>query len=282
MVLRFKIEPVGKTALKNIIDRQSVAANQEKKKVRSSMYASDVGACMRKVWFDFFPEKYGTDKEIEPRLARIFENGNAVHERLGGYLKREESIDFRDELNVPRNELDVHGRCDGICTVGGVGIVVEFKSINKEEMDGPKEEHVDQLTWYLGMFGTLRDELFEDFGFEKDSVLVEEDFIGQQSASGRTLDTLTPTEKWLLLTQGLKGELIYESKRTNETYHYSVDFDPARFRKVGLFFEQLKWHVDIVLLPNVKYRPSAFPCAWGKPGTGSRCAYFDLCYPPEK
>jgi len=276
MVLRFKPEygNARKTKLGEIIDKQSVASNQEKKKIRSSMYASDYGQCLKRCYFQFFPDEYPADSDIDARTARIFSNGDAVHERLGGYLKREESLDFHDEVTVPRDDLDVHGRCDGILVLDGAALVVEFKSINKDDVVESKPEHIGQLTFYLGMFRQLRKDLKEDFGFVEDEQLDEDD-LQTTSLSGRTFETLTHVEKWLLLTQGeIRGELIYESKSTNEVFAFPVDFDQTRFDEIRNWFTQLKWHVENKEIPNVKYYPSKFPCSWGR----GKCSYWETCH----
>lgn len=276
MVLRFKSEAMRRTFLKDVIDRQSIAKNEENQKVRTALYASDYGNCQRKVYFQFFPEKYLPDAKIDATLARVFDNGNAVHERLGGYLKREESLDFRDELRVPQDELEVHGRCDGICTVNAQAVVVEFKSINKEMVDEPKEEHMGQLMFYLGMMKKLRGELQVEFGVEGEGLVCEGDAV---SNKGRAFADLSPMEKWLLTTQGeIKGEIIYEGKPNNQIFAFSIEYDEELFKKVRLWFQQVKFHVDNMQVPDVKYYPSKYPCSWGR----GRCSFFNQCYGESK
>jgi hypothetical protein len=63
MVKRIKPEEYGnKTPLKEIIDAQSIKWNDERVAARAgkarSLYASDYGQCMRKVWYAFFPDDY--------------------------------------------------------------------------------------------------------------------------------------------------------------------------------------------------------------------------------
>ena len=274
MVERFELGPKKKTRLQMIIDDQTVAENKERQKVRTSAYASDYGSCMRKTFFQFFPQEY-PQPDFEPRLLRVFANGNDVHERLGSYLKRQTEIDFRDELDVPQDELNVHGRCDGICTIDGQAVVVEFKSINKEFVESARDEHVGQLTWYMSMFKKLRQQLKEDFGYKEFDSLSEEDLVGVTSLSGRTLESMSHVEKWLLLTQGeIRGEIIYESKQTNELYHFPLDYDEDRAQKVRLWFQQLNWHVKDKTVPKVFYEPNRFPCSWGS----GRCPFYKECW----
>jgi hypothetical protein len=200
---------------------------------------------------------------------------------LGEYLKRETEIEFHDELNVPRDELDVHGRCDGICTVDSQGVVVEFKSINKEEMEEAKQEHVGQLLFYIGMMRKLKKDLKEDFGFKEEDVVEIED-LKEFSASGRIFDTLTELEKWLLLMQGdIRGEVIYECKPTNAIKSFVIPYDETIFQQTRLWFKQLKYHVENKEMPQVKYNKSSYPCSWSswksKSG-GGRCAFWGLCH----
>lgn len=285
MVERFKskfAQEHEKTHLQEILDRQCLEANEEARAERNgkprSLYASDYGACMRKVWMQFFPEEFEQEKP-DARVIRIFNNGDAVHIRLSSYLKRELDIDFRDELNVPRDELDVHGRCDGICTVRDQAVVVEFKSINKDYVSEPKEEHIGQVTWYMEMFRMLRRDLREDFGFAEDDTVVEEDLIGQVSLSGRTLESLDHVERWLLLTQGeIAGEIIYESKPTNHTFHFSVPYSEDRAKKVRTYFEALKWHVENKQMPRVNYNAGKYPCSWGYGMKAGRCPFYQYCW----
>lgn len=274
MVLRIIANDEGYvTPFKKMIDDASVMKNNEKQKVRSSLYASDYGQCMRKVWFQFFPEEFPSDGEIDARTARIFANGNDVHERLGSYMKMFEDIDFVDEINVYRDDLDVHGRCDGVTTLHDQMHILEFKSINKEGLTEPKEEHVGQLTWYMEMFTKYREELRAEFGI--DGPMIDEDLGSYQSARGRKFHELLPIEKRLLLSQGdIVGEIIYELKSNQRTVHFPLKYDQDKVRKVRLWFEQVQSHVQEKVRPEVKYSASKYPCSWR---TG-KCPYFSQCY----
>jgi hypothetical protein len=200
-----------------------------------------------------------------------------VHERLSDYLKSAD-IEFVDEVDVPRDYLDVHGRCDGICVIDSQAVVVEFKSINRRTVTAPKDEHVGQITWYMVMWKELRKNLKEDFGFGEFDIIYEKDLLGVTSLSGRTLDDLTVSERWLLFTQGeIRGELIYESKQTQQLFNFNVDFDQDRADKVRLWFIQLKWHVEHKQLPIVHYKQSSFPCSW----SSGKCQYYDYCWNDE-
>lgn len=267
MVYRFDENGINyKTKLKEIIDINSLKKSEEGRKVRSSLYASDYGQCMRKIFFAFFPEEYGVE-EIQPRTARIFQNGNSVHARLDEYLKMDLEIGFIDEVDVPRDDLDVHGRCDGICMVDCQGIVVEFKSINKDIVTELKEEHIGQISWYMHMWMLRRKDLKAELGYGEFDVIT------------KLPEGLSPVDRWLLSSQGdIAGEIIYESKINNETYHFPVDYDASRVDKVKLWFSQVKWHVENKIAPEVKYKSGFFPCRWGSGVSMGKCPFYSVCW----
>lgn len=278
MVRRFMTAVSGAdTLVKDVIDRMSVAKNLERQKVRSSLYASDYGQCPRKVFLQFFPEEFPPDSGIDGRTARVFENGNKVHERLGEYLKMAPGLEFVDEVNVPRDDLDVHGRCDGVITVDDGVVVLEFKSINKTCVDEPKEEHVGQVTWYMFQFTRLREELRGEF--EVSEGVPDIGVMSRVSLKGRSFIDLTALEQRLLLSQGdVTGEVIYELKGNQQTVHFPVEYDVRSVEKVRSWFEGVKTHVEKRLVPVVKYASNRFPCAWGFGANQGRCSYFEYCH----
>jgi hypothetical protein len=264
------------THLKRIVDAQSVAKNLEHKKVRGSLYASDFGQCPRKVWLQHFADEFPPDGDVDARTARIFANGDAVHERLGAYLHADPTLNFVDEINVPRDELDVHGRCDGLATIHDQELVVEFKSINKATLSEPKYEHVGQVSWYMYQFTRLRADLRAEFGVV--DVMTEEDFQ-QPSAKGRLFTELSDVEKRLLLSQGdIVGELIYELKSTQHTVHFPVEYDESRCSAIYDWFAVLKHQVAAKTLPMVKYDAGKFPCGWGRGASAGRCSFWEYCH----
>ncbi len=271
-----------RTELKKVIDKQSVAWNAARVAERGdkarSLYASDYGQCMRKIWYQFFPEDYLTG-EFDPRTLRIFHNGEDVHERLSSYLRNEIGLDFSDEIDIPRDNLNVHGRCDGICTIDERAVVVEFKSINRKTVYECKDEHAGQLTWYMAMWRKLRDDLRLEFGFDPDALIVEAQVNGKVSSVGRKIEDLSKEEKWILFTQGeIQGEVIYESKQTQETFHFSFEYDADHVEKVRLWFQQVDWHVAKKQLPSVRHDKGKFPCSWGKGNAAGKCGYYEQCW----
>ncbi|MBR9700901.1 hypothetical protein GOV11_03485 [Candidatus Woesearchaeota archaeon] len=282
MVKRFVTKKGGEiTPFKIILDEQSVAWNEARNRERGdrprTLYASDYGACMKKIWCQFFPKKFPTEP-FPPRLLRIFHNGESVHERLAQYLHNSE-LTFLEEVDIPRDDLDVHGRADGLAMQSGRFHVLEFKSMNVRSVYVVKEEHEGQCMWYMHMWENLRLDLRDEFGFKDPDVAYEEDEIKTfNSDLGRKYDELTIVEKMLLLSNGpVKGEVIVESKQTQEIFAFPIELDQGKIAKVRKWFEQLAWFVEMEKMPTVRYDKKRFPCSgsWGK------CSYYDVCYGKE-
>ena len=261
MVKRIKLTSTSDdTKLKAIINKQTIEENEAMRAHRAgkarSMYASDYGQCMKKTWFQFFPEDYPIE-DFSPRTLRIFHNGEAVHERLSKYLSREEQLQFLEEVDVPRDDLEVHGRCDGLCFVAPNAVVVEFKSINRATVSAPKPEHLGQITWYMAMWHMLRQQL-------------------QENPPAHLED-----HEKIVLSGPIKGEIIYESKQNQETYHFAVELNEDRYQKVRLWYKQLQWHIETKRLPIVNYEQNKFPCSWGRGSTQGACPYYAQCWGPS-
>jgi hypothetical protein len=266
---------------KDVLDEQSIEWNEERRRERGdkprSKYASDYGQCMRKTWFQFFPDKYPT-AAFDPRTLRIFHNGEAVHERLSQYFHKSK-LPFLEEEDVPRDVLDVHGRCDGISMHNQRFFVLEFKSINARTVYKAKEEHEGQLTWYMHMWEELRKDLHEEFDLVLEMAYEEEQLKEMVSNHSRKWDDLRIVEKMLLMSAGpVKGEIIYESKQTQELFHFPLEIEGWRVEKVRKWYEQLQWYIDMEQMPSVKYDKFKFPCKWGKGNSAGQCAFWEICH----
>ncbi|MCD6550157.1 PD-(D/E)XK nuclease family protein [bacterium] len=134
--------------LKEIIDKYYQDKRDERDKKR--FYVSDAGKCPRQIFFKF---KKAPHKEIEPRLLRIFDQGDYVHLRLMRDLFSL-GIVVASEIDIPPQE-DIGGRADAIIRINNELYLVDFKSINSnilQRMDAPKEDHVLQVQLYLHFF----------------------------------------------------------------------------------------------------------------------------------
>lgn len=273
MVRRFAVVENKSSPVGALIDIGVIHKDEEKRVARGdkarSLYASDYGQCQRKVWFQFFPEKFPME-QVEPRTLRIFQNGDSVHERLSDYMRRS-GVLFVEEQEVPRDELDVHGRCDGIAMIMGRFCVVEFKSINAAEVSSAKSEHQGQLMWYMHMWEEFRKQLRAEVGLEETSVEFE-DLDAVAEKQGREFSLV---EKMLICSVGpVCGEIVYESKQTQEIFTFPYELDDALIAKVRGWFQQVAQAVKEEKVPDVRYSPSRYPCRWSTGG----CPYWDVCW----
>jgi hypothetical protein len=239
---------------------------------------------MRKVFFQFFPDKYPPETGIDARLARIFANGEQVHVRLGGYIASDPNVTFRDEINVPIGDVNVHGRCDGVVRLDGQTYILEFKSIHQRVVYEPKSEHVGQLMYYLHQFEQKRKLLREEFGLAEGDIVVEnESTMVMKGNAGRCFAELDDVEKDLLLSFGeLKGEIIYESKASQDLFSFPLSYDEEKAKEVLMWFRTMQDHIDKQDVPVVHYDKSRFPCQWGSGKSVGRCPYWELCYGTQK
>lgn len=272
MVRRFIAVERVKSPIGALIDvgavQKSVERQLERGERSRSLYASDYGQCQRKVWFQFFPEVYVAE-ETDARTLRIFHNGDAVHERLGDYIKRS-GVVFLEEQDVPRDALQVHGRCDGMAIVHGRFCVVEFKSINAVSVADAKPEHQGQVMWYMHMWEELRVSLRAEAGIIEGLSL---DIEAVEALSlGRELSVI---EKMLLCSVGpVCGEVVYESKQTQEIFSFIYELNEELIGKVRRWFEQVAGDVARKHMPEVRYSRGSYPCRW----SSGACPFYDVCW----
>ncbi len=167
-----------KTMLKEIIDKYYQDKRNERDKKR--FYISDAGKCPRQIFFKF---KKVPGKEMEPRILRIFDQGNYVHLRLMRDLFSL-GVVVASEVNIPPKE-DIGGRADAIIRINNELYLVDFKSINSmilKNMEEPKEDHILQIQLYLHFFNLKKGILLyegkdnsqiKEFPIEYDKEVVE-------------------------------------------------------------------------------------------------------------
>jgi len=132
------------------IERQSYA------KSVGRYYPSEIGGCMRKVWYS-----YRYPQEAQPELLKIFEVGNMLHGFVVEVLRSEKNKDvqlLRSEfpLKIHTPEFTVSGRVDDLVLVktSGKTIVVEVKSTKSiDYVKEASEPHVMQLQLYMHATG---------------------------------------------------------------------------------------------------------------------------------
>lgn len=115
-------------------------------------YPSEIGSCLRKVWYTY---KY--PKEIDPELLRIFEMGNIVHDFVVRVLKNEknDSISLLESelpFEVKMKDFTVSGRIDDLILIKSDNkkVLIEVKSISDlSRLEEAKPHHRMQLQLYM-------------------------------------------------------------------------------------------------------------------------------------
>jgi len=126
-------------------------AREHKPKSIGRYYPSEIGNCIRKVWYTY---KYPT--EIEPELRRVFELGNILHNFIVDVLKSGktqgvELIESEIPFKVPYNDFVISGRVDDLMLLksGEKKILVEVKSCKSVKRMTPMPHHKIQLQFYM-------------------------------------------------------------------------------------------------------------------------------------
>src|SRR3989338_7512894 len=126
---------------------------EHKPKGIGKYYPSEIGNCLRKVWYSYkFPQ------EISPDLLKIFEAGNIMHGFVVEVLKSEKNKDVKllkteFPFKHKMDDFEISGRIDNLVLVNASGkqVLVEVKSTGDLGfvMTSPKVENVMQLQLYM-------------------------------------------------------------------------------------------------------------------------------------
>lgn len=124
-------------------------SKKQQDKEQHHFYISDAGKCQRTVFFKF---KKAPKEEMEPRILRVFDHGDHVHQLIMSSLLSTRDIHVvASEVNIPPQEL-ISGRADAVLSDGDRLYVLDIKSINSmafRKLKEPKENHVNQIQLYL-------------------------------------------------------------------------------------------------------------------------------------
>jgi CRISPR/Cas system-associated exonuclease Cas4 (RecB family) len=129
---------------------------ENKPKTIGRYYPSEIGSCLRKVWYS-----YKHPKETEIDLVKIFELGNLIHDFVSKVIESDknphvELIEKELPLKLETKDFTVSGRLDDMLLLkeDGRKILVEVKST--KSTDFTKEasrSHVMQLQLYMQITG---------------------------------------------------------------------------------------------------------------------------------
>lgn len=121
-----------------------------KARERAYFYVSDVGKCPRALYFHF---KNVPGEEPDPRLLRVFEEGDYTHRRLMSVLLSLGVVQAV-EIHTPSNDL-IHGRADAVITLDNEPYILELKSsagFKFRKLEEPRKKHVEQIQLYMHYF----------------------------------------------------------------------------------------------------------------------------------
>jgi CRISPR/Cas system-associated exonuclease Cas4 (RecB family) len=125
---------------------------EERSKDVGRYYPSEIGTCMRKVWYSYkFPVK------IQPDLAKIFEVGNIMHDFVVRVLNSEKNphitlLSTEAPFKLEVEDFLISGRIDDIILVkeNGKNVIVEVKSTgNVDKIEEAVHHNRMQLQLYM-------------------------------------------------------------------------------------------------------------------------------------
>jgi len=127
-------------------------AREHKPKQIGRYYPSEIGNCLRKLWYSYkYPQK------MEPDLLKIFEAGNIIHGFVVEVLKSEKNkevqlLQSEVPFKIEMEDYIISGRVDDLVIVNSNGkkMLIEVKSTkNLVSIDKPQHNHVMQLLFYM-------------------------------------------------------------------------------------------------------------------------------------
>jgi len=140
--------------LKELIDK--FYSDRQRDRTQEHFYISDAGKCGRSIFFKF---KKAPRAEMEPRVLRMFDHGDSIHQLIMKPMFSLRGIHVvASEVEIPAKEL-ISGRADAIISDGKNLYVVDIKSMNSmifRNLEEPKEENLGQLQLYLHFFKVPR------------------------------------------------------------------------------------------------------------------------------
>lgn len=129
---------------------------EHKPKGAGKYYPSEIGNCLRKVWYTY---KFPLD--LKPELIKIFEVGNIMHDFVVEVLRSERNPDvelLKSEFPV-RQEVDdfvISGRVDNLILIkaSGKNVLVEVKStMDVNRIEEAQPHNIVQLQLYMHLIG---------------------------------------------------------------------------------------------------------------------------------
>lgn len=129
---------------------------EQKKKDIGRYYPSEIGSCLRKVWYS-----YKEPVEFAPAQIKIFELGNIMHDFIAKVLKSDKNphVELLKEEFPFKEEIDgfvISGRIDDLIMLkaDGTQLLVEVKSTKSiGYVNEASPAHESQLQLYMHFLG---------------------------------------------------------------------------------------------------------------------------------
>lgn len=231
------------------------------------------------------------EQTIDPRLRRIFENGDGVHERLQGYLEAMGRM-MMAEIPVIDDDYLIQGHSDGAITIGkhlDEVAVLEIKSINDAGFAGlksEKPEHRRQAMVYLHCLEKRRKWLHEQYANYAEFKAGEQEraewarkhylhlkggskYTREQKIAKKVKDHLIADEILFDVEKPINKVIFwYENKNTQQIKEYPVVRDDKVISEVLKEYEFLNKCVD-------KKKP---PSRGNRTKVCRECTYCDFKY----
>lgn len=213
------------------------------------------------------------EQTIDPRLRRIFENGDGVHERLQGYLEDMGRM-MMAEIPVIDDDYLIQGHSDGAVTIGKFLdeiAVLEIKSINDAgwtALKAEKPEHRKQAMVYLHCLEKRRlwlHRLYSTYAEFKASepqrakwaeahyqhIKGGRKFTREQKIAKKVKDHLIADEILFDSDKPINKVIFwYENKNTQQIKEYPVVRDSKLIKEVLEEYEYLNECVDKKKVPS--------------------------------
>jgi len=137
-----------------MVDKHLSTVHKVNKRKKNVFHPSFMhNACMRAIVYNYKGE--GDFVVTDPKLKRIFANGDDVHDRVQTMLKGCKVL-IKKEAPVKHKKYRISGSCDGILRRSNSNekLALEIKSINTKGFEwalktGPKPEHINQVRIYM-------------------------------------------------------------------------------------------------------------------------------------
>lgn len=216
---------------------------------KDHLSASELSKCLRCL---VYGRIISHKEKIGGRLQRIFDVGNAVHERYYSYFKK---LGILIDKEIRFSVNGIHGVIDAIFD-GESYIVAELKSMNHNQFNAlqfPGEGYLSQLLIYL--------------------VIVEKTFQEIQKGKPERNEALTDVLLKLSL-KPVRGLLLYEDKDTQAIKEFEIELKGENREKAEYLFRVpsiVENFLKAGILPERK-------CTSEVDKEGRYCPFRDICF----